>query len=96
MKSNSAENIRILFQDLSQSIEYFRHTIIYLREGLTIIAILCFLIIGSSIYGISTFVLLAIISYFFLNLVKNNRVSRAAKQILDLQVKNYSKNTKCN
>ncbi len=86
MKSNSAENIRILFQDLSQSIEYFRHTIIYLREGLTIIAILCFLIIGSSIYGISTFVLLAIISYFFLNLVKS-RVSRAAKQILDLQVK---------
>ena len=35
---------------------------------------------------ISTFVLLAIISYFFLNLVKS-RVSRAAKQILDLQVK---------
>ena len=57
-----------------------------MREGLTIIAILCFLIIGSSIYGISTFVLLAIISYFFLNLVKS-RVSRAAKQILDLQVK---------
>ena len=86
MKSNSAENIRILFQDLSQSIEYFRHTIIYLREGLTIIAILCFLIIGSSFYGISTFILLAIISYFFLHLVKS-RVSRASKQILDLQVK---------
>ena len=86
IKSNSAKSIRIIDRDLDQAIEYFRFIILYLREIFTLIAILVFLILGSSLFGVSTFFLLGIISYFFLKIVKN-RISITAKQVLELKLK---------
>tara|TARA_B100002052_G_scaffold254968_1_gene244879 strand:+ start:15466 stop:17184 length:1719 start_codon:yes stop_codon:yes gene_type:complete len=86
IKSNSAKSIRIIDRDLDQAIEYFRFIILYLREIFTLIAILVFLILGSSLFGVSTFFLLGIISYFFLKIVKD-RISITAKQVLELKLK---------
>ena len=44
------------------------------------------MVVGSSLFGVSTFLLLGVISYFFLKLVKNT-INRTSKEILELKLK---------
>ena len=76
--------------DLYQSVEYYRLIILIIREALILLAIASLLIFVSSIYGISTFLILGIIAYGFFRFVKNIIVNNA-KIILDLRAKIINK-----
>ncbi len=89
-KRNNSKTLRTISTDLYQSIEYYRLIILIIREALILLAIASLLIFVSSIYGISTFLILGIISYGFFRFVKNIIVNNA-KIILDLRAKIINK-----
>lgn len=89
-KRNNSKTLRIMSTDLYQSVEYYRLIILIIREALILLAIAFLLIFVSSIYGISTFLILGIIAYGFFRLVKNIIVNNA-KIILDLRAKIINK-----
>ena len=65
-----SKSVRYFQSDIFLSIEYYRLTILIIRESLTLIAIASLLIFASSFYGLFVFLILGSASIFFFRSVK--------------------------
>ena len=86
MNSNSAEDIRIISQDLDQAIQYFKLIVTMIKDIVIIFILIIVLIFGSSKFGFGTFLLFGLVSFLFLYKIRK-RVSLAAHEILILKEK---------